>query len=326
MTDNCFSTPEFMRFVHKANSYSFIKQSSSFPVELVTSSIRSPNRLSISFPSAITPICFSGPDCTFFPKEGASTLDSILNIPTCIDNNCTNDAGFVQTRMPLDSNQNYPLIFERNDFNVLIDSRSAYFLNYADPLDNLLDSMRKDSKQRSTRILRSRDSYEFIPSCALDESSRNKYIKDLSRVYNQLSTLKKFSAQYQFSHNDWFALFSSSLWSFHVLIYKSTGARSFAVIGETLIGHEYAFAMSEPSKADLSRAMILFSYLYLSQHNNKKLSYLNLGGGIHEDDSLADFKQSMGATRMNLARIKYSKPYITEYLGSLDHLHNYWPL
>ena len=127
MADNCFSTPEFMEFAYKANSYSFVKLNASFPVELVTSSISSPHRLPISFPSAITPICFSGPDYTFFPHKDASTLDLILNIPTYINANCTNDAGFVQTRMPLDNISAYPLKFEKKDFNVLIDSRSPYF-------------------------------------------------------------------------------------------------------------------------------------------------------------------------------------------------------
>ena len=326
MINSCFATKEFMDFAHGANSYSFITENSCFPVKITSSTINLPGNKSISFPAVTTPICFSGPDQTFFKQQNASTSDLILDLPECINNSCNSDAGFVQTRIPIDSFISFPSIFKRNGFDICLDTRSAYLLNYGCDVATLLSLMRKDSKQRCTRILKSSESYEFIASADMDEHCKIRYVQRLSHIYKRIGTQKNFSADYLFTYDDWLRLFSSSLWTFHVLRDCTTDALSFAVIGETAFGHEYAFAVAEPSKMDLSRAMILFSYLYLSARNNPKFGGLNLGGGITQDDSLASFKSSMGAKRINLARIKFSKYYIGECLGSLNHLHNFWPI
>ena len=326
MADSCFATSEFMDFAHGANSYRFISENSSFPVKIISSTLKSSNNNLLTFPAITTPICFSGPDPTFFKNQNISISESILDIPDCINQSCISDAGFVQTRIPINSPVPLPSKFKRNGFDILLDTRSAYLLSYGFDLDSLLSLMRKDSKQRCMRIQKSSESYEFIASVDLDELSKQRYVQMLSHIYTKVSVQKNFSASYLFTCDDWLRLFSSTLWTFHVLRDCTTDALSFAVIGETALGHEYAFAVAEPSKMDLSRAMILFSYLYLSGRNKSHFAGLNLGGGIYENDSLASFKLSMGATRINLARIKYSKHYIGEYLGSLNHLDGFWPI
>lgn len=77
--------------------------------------------------------------------------------------------------------------------------------------------------------------------------------------------------------------------------------RAVSVFAFTSYIGEYLFNVSKPGAQSQSTALLWFGIQYLKSIN---IPFLNLGGGINKDDSLAQFKQRFGALPLPLKCLK----------------------
>lgn len=237
-------------------------------------------------PFLVTPICLSGPQ-HFNVAHALTELMESFGSRSIV-------GGFIQTRdlMPVSERT-----IDIGRFLVCVDSRTNYRLELEADIDLWLNMMKRDSRYRCRGILDRRS--EFF--AYISPKSDSEKVRWFAGLYASMASRLKFAESYCFSVDQWEVLFSSSLWDLVILEYQGRPVAG-AAIAKLDGGYDYTFMAVEPSEQDLARAMILFCFELLRDSEGQ---FLDLGGGISEDDSLARFKRSMGGQAVLFKRLKF---------------------
>ena len=282
--DDCFATPEFLRFTRTEFSHLLTVGGVQRPIVVAPAS----NKFKHGSKVAITPICFSG-GVGFDPVTG---IHQLCESPTKIS------AGFIQTRDELTSIE--PHAFQRlhefSDGQYITEYRTNYVLDLSQGLPGLLSQMKKDSRSRVRKILAMEDKFHLVAG--------DKYLPFFSDCYDALSSRNHFHKNYRFEQQQWQTLITNSKWSLFTLLFENKPVAA-CVVGEVTDGYDYTFMASTPSKIDFSRALLIFLYNHLGTATTAEKLYL--GGGIKEHDALASYKVSMGGQAVKMARYKFLK-------------------
>ena len=119
-------------------------------------------------------------------------------------------------------------------------------------------------------------------------------------MYSDNARKNGYSPSYLFSNDSWYTLLKSPEFNLFLLKYKGEIV-SGAVITSIDNAFDYTFMAYSPIIKDISRANLYFIYEVL----NDKARYLDLGGGITENDSLSKFKVSMGGNPTSFKRYRF---------------------
>lgn len=221
--------------------------------------------------------------------------------------------GFLQTRDTSVIEQ-HESIQKRGAY--FVDKRTNFRLQTGIGVEAYINSMKRDSRQRVRKLLKEKD--KFTLRKAKTETDFNLF----SEMY--LSNAKKFDFDsfYRFDKEDWKHLYKNDGFYLWLLSYEKKIVAG-TILTNTLDGLDYTFFAYDSNIKDISRANVFFLY---QQHSNQQ-NYLNLGGGIKENDTLARFKESMGGRAVGFKRyrflIKNKGAEITP--GHLNRLRKRWP-
>tara|TARA_B100000519_G_C14220194_1_gene427136 strand:+ start:144 stop:1094 length:951 start_codon:yes stop_codon:yes gene_type:complete len=252
----------------------------------------------------ISPICFSGPsyfEMSEFYEIVQEQLKS-FNIK----------GGFIQTRDSL------PIKTAKVVYNwgaVFIDTRTNYRF-YLNQTDDIILKMKRDSRTRIRKLLKNKD--EFSVSIADSKYEINIFLN----LYLNNAKKNGYSKLYLFSNDSWYKLLESDDFNLFLLKYKGEIV-SGTVISTIYDAFDYTFMAYSSIIKDISRANLYFIYKML----NDKGAYLDLGGGITENDSLSKFKLSMGGRPTPFKRYRFlfnSKEIIFDK-NHFKHLMTIWP-
>lgn len=308
-----FATPEFLQFarVHATTVIDAgileLASTGPFPYLIVT-------RENQAFPDGanfiISPICLSGA-ANFDIEKTFSAIHIALPEHQLA-------GGFLQTR---DTNCESNRFYQSDNWHIYIDSKTNYRMPLGLTDEELLVTMKRDSRSRSRKLLRQASEYQTIKVEKGDKSAINVF----STMYNDTAERVNFSEPYRFTQEQFSTLLSSDKWSLYLLKASGTIA-SGAIVADVNGGFDYTFMAYWPELLDVSRANILFLYKYLSEDNQ---GYLDLGGGISEGDALARFKLGIGGIETRFNRMRFiSKGYsaFSEFDAELEKLlQGRWP-
>ena len=231
----------------------------------------------------LSPICLSGSQNMDFEAEieQGSIADSHF------------DGGFLQSRTESKKGARF---ISSDKWLANIDYRTNYRLPLDQTLDELLKSMKRDSRSRVRKTLSKIDNFS-LSSAASD----NNAIKAFSDLYAITATRLNFAPAYQFSFAQWQALLADDCWRLYMLSLDDR------VIGGSVVceldeGFDYTFTAYDPDYPEAARAIIVMLFLLLGSETP---SFLELGGGIAEGDALASFKESMGGVPVAFERMRF---------------------
>ena len=233
----------------------------------------------------LSPICFSGSQSIDFQAElahGALT-------------NCAVKGGFLQSRTVNASGARF---FSNEQWVAYTDARTNYRIPLNQSLDELILTMRRDSRSRVRKILRERDKYDLSWVSAEDWA-----VKKFCDFYTDTADRLNFSAAYRFSYDQWRALLNEPRWRLYLLSQNEEVVGG-SVICELEQGFDYTFTAYTPTCPEAARAIIV---MLAGQLSEECTSFLDLGGGIAEGDALASFKQSMGGVPVQFERMRFAQ-------------------
>jgi len=270
------------------------------------------NKNNILFPNGaqfiVSPICLSGAADINFCQEleiGELTKMDIAG-------------GFLQTR---DDRENEVGFSSTGHFYYYIDTRTNYRLDLGLSDEMLLGHMKRDSRARIRKIIKDSSNYELLNV----SDNAEPYSNVFSHLYDDTATQGRFDSQYFFKKNTWLNLLSNPLWGLYILKYKNEVVAG-AILSDLPNGYDYTFMGYKQCDIDVSRALIYFIYKFLS---NQGKGFLDLGGGIQENDSLARFKLGLGAYKTNFKRVRFVRRNVLGagiHEGDLrEHLMKRWP-
>lgn len=309
---NGFATSQFIEFSKQANPdvvefgiLETVNNESTYPYFIVQ---RNKDILKGEAKFLLSPICFSGSHNINFIEELESGTLSTADI----------SGGFIQTR---DDKPVKSKFITTVDFYAYVDTRTNYRLTLGLDNDVFLSNMRRDSRSRVRSILKNSSRFNLFKV----EENLSYYAKIFSFLYADTAKRSGFSSLYQFDFKGWYTLLSSPLWDLFLLEYDGEIVAG-AVVCQIQRGFDYTFMGYKVNKADFSRAIIIFIYRYLSIYEGQ---YLDLGGGISENDSLSRFKIGLGGqktsfNRMRFARTSALNPGVSES-AIKEALKGYWP-
>jgi len=259
-------------------------------------------------PFIISPICLSGATDIDFNKELEIGELAKMDIA----------GGFLQTR---DDRENEVGFSGAGHFYYYIDTRTNYRLDLGLDDEILLNHMKRDSRSRIRKIIKDSSNYRLLKI----NDNFEFYSNAFSNLYYNIATHGRFDSQYLFDNNTWLKLVTNSLWGLYILKYKDEVVAG-AVLSDLPCGYDYTFMGYKQCDIDVSRALIYFIYKFLS---NQDKGFLDLGGGIQENDSLARFKLGLGAYKTNFKRVRFVRRNVLGagiHEGDLrEHLMNRWP-
>ena len=284
-----FSTPEFLKFAQvRATSVvdaGILELASTDPFPYLIVS-RKNQAFSDGASFIISPICLSGAS-NFNIERGYAEIQNAIPGHQLA-------GGFLQTRdTDFDSN-----VFQKSDnWNIYIDSRTNYRIPLGLTDDELLATMKRDSRLRSRKLLRNSSEYQIFKVEKDDKSAVDLF----STMYADTAERANFSESYRFTREQFSILLSSDKWALYFLQANGTVA-SGAIIAQVNGGFDYTFMAYKPGLPDISRANILYLYKLLSAEH---AGYLDLGGGISENDALARFKLGIGGVKTPFKRLRF---------------------
>jgi len=247
------------------------------------------NRKNVLFPDGapfiVSPICMSGSNHIRFSEEFEHGELAGTGIT----------GGFLQTR---DTDQNESGLLSTSHYHYYVDTRTNYRLTLGLDDNELLKSMKRDSRARVRKVLAAKEYFELKKA----ESSDSTLIAKFAKLYTETAKRANFSALYTFREETWHTLLSNPLWNLFILEYKGDIVAG-AVVSTQGEGYDYTFMAYQPCDVDVSRAIIIFIYKYLS---NEGHNFLDLGGGISEGDNLARFKSGLGANETHFKRVRFA--------------------
>ena len=255
----------------------------------------------------ITPICLSGPDI-----ESISILDNIsdLNI----------SGGFIQTRYASnDSN----CFIQTNQFIAFKDRRYNYRIDLRISDSDYIKKMKPDARQRIKKLLKN-----FGSDTELCKTNSAKDIQTFASIYEDTAERVNFSLAYRFDKKDWEVLLSDEAWSLYLLKFKNEVISGCIVSRQRNNNYDFTFMAHKKDFNDAPRLLIFYLRNYLS--GVFKDGFLDLGGGISENDSLANFKNRLGSDKVGFERIRFiSKTFIEKYKLEENQIQSYlgniWP-
>ena len=177
-----------------------------------------------------------------------------------------------------------------------IDYRTNYRLPLNQTVEDLLRSMKRDSRSRVRKILAQRDRFE------LSLADSDDAIKTFSDLYSTTAARLNFSKAYTFSLEQWRSLLLNDCWRLYILRMDGREIAG-SVVCELEEGFDYTFTAYNPNHPEGARAILALLFLQLSSESS---AFLDLGGGITEDDALASFKLSMGGHPAHLSELGLS--------------------
>lgn len=308
-----FSTEEFLAFSASNSGESgsagilFLEGTEPFPYRII-------QKANTIVPDGgkfiVSPICLSGA----VDFEPDSDLDSLFN--TLESENIT--GGFLQTRTPYHLSDG---LIETASCYAYISKRTNYRISLGLSVEELLKNMKADSRSRSRKLLSNADRYEVTKVDSSDMSG----IQAFSDMYSLAAHRLGFAPSYHFKQTDFTQLLQSTKWALYLLKCDSKVIAG-CVICELDAGYDYTFMASQPDVNDVGRANLLFFYKYFSEQNKK--GYLDLGGGIIENDSLARFKLGFGSTPLEFLRLRFVSKSCVGSISESDlhaRLSTHWP-
>ena len=289
--DNAYFTDAFLDFVGEGGSLDWL----SYPQtgichlkKIALSNALLDDKKSLT--GVTSPICFSGP-MNASPNRLIETLAQ-LEQPIA--------AGFIQTRVEENINEQLNQLEDVANHKVLKEFRTNYFLSLGADLTSLKKGMKRDSRYRVNKL-----------ACVMTKASiiTEKSLKNINvfaKLYEETAKRTGFSSAYYFSEKHWHQLLSSPL--FHlVLIAIDNEIVAGAILAEVPDGVDYVFMGYHKSDVDLSRLTLLLCHDYAATELVREQAHQRfyLGGGISEGDALAKFKMSMGGQPTSFVRLKF---------------------
>ena len=241
----------------------------------------------------VSPICLSGSQHMDFEAEmqhGCLAGDRF-------------DGGFLQSRT--ESKQGSRLV-ESDKWLAYIDCRTNYRLSLSQTVDELVRSMKRDSRSRVRKTLAKLDRFQL--SLADNEDA----IRTFSDLYSTTAARLNFSPAYRFSLEQWRALLLNDRWRLYILSLDGSEVAG-SVVCQLDEGFDYTFTAYNPDYPEASRAIIALLFLQLSSESS---SFLDLGGGITENDALASFKLSMGGIPCAFERARFVRSDLVSHLDA----------
>ena len=256
----------------------------------------------------ITPICFCGPQ-SFNTSKNLSLLNFTFK-------EFSLKGGFIQTR---DSFKKCNNIERHNNFSYLEDYRINFRLSINNGIDGLKKNMNSTSRRYTNRILRESDLNEFLIN-EIDLNDTDK-LNIFINYYNHNADISNFSNLYRFSIKQWKKLISCKNFKLYIVFHKGIFI-SGTIIVSLGNGLGYTFVAHKKSFQESSRINILKLCEYF---NNLNVKYIDLGGGLKENDNLSFFKMSLGAEKIFFKRIKFIFKKNNKNNLNLNFLNSNWP-
>ena len=232
----------------------------------------------------VTPICLSGPEQIDF--EALLEDEALAGLDIA--------GGFIQTRMPKRSEAAFK---ETKSAFFYLDHRTNFRFTFHGDENSALGKMKRDARARVRKILRERSLFSL---CVSQKSEGD--IETFANLYSETAQKSNFSELYNFTKMHWHILLQSNKWSLYFLKYNGITVAG-CVVGSLFNGgFDYTFMGYKQSTHDVSRAMIIF----LAEHmRNQGGLFLDLGGGIEEQDSLARFKLGLAGEAVPFQRYRF---------------------
>jgi len=164
---------------------------------------------------------------------------------------------------------------------------SLYVLDLTKTIKELFDRLSHNRKQQLRRF--DKQQYKFVD----DKSAlKNFFVQHYSAFFESRGA----SGVYAFSKETMSSLIDSGA-VFIVGVTSATELEAVSVFAYTPHGAEYLFNVSLPQGRQHTTALIWFAVQHLQ---TMKVPLLNLGGGVSENDAIAQFKQFFGPQRYAL--------------------------
>jgi len=214
-----------------------------------------------------TPAGFAGPDSPDALIEAWPELSVALAEAGCV-------SAYLQCRGPARRAPDAPLI-DRARY------RTVFLLDLDRDFEAIRAACRRDTRQRVNQILRA----ELAESHALSA--------DFCRFYSLIAARNGFPPLYDLSAERFAALAAAP--GVHYYELREAGSGAFVAggfLGACGDTADYLYAAYNPLAANAGRVAVVGA---IRRAQALGFARLNLGGGIAEDDSLADFKASFGA-------------------------------
>lgn len=303
---NGFSTNKFLKFTTRgagdflAKGLLTLKDAESkFPYYLIKKDIEGSAHKFL-----ITPICFSGGHKIDFEAELLSGELGNMDV----------SGGFIQSRKVGEEKGS---LLRKGDLYIYIDTRT----NYRIPLNiddtEYLNILKRDSRTRLKKIIQGKNSY-----CIKRYVKESEILSKFSAMYDQTSKRLGFGRSYKFNKTDWESLLKSRFWDLYVL-YQNEDIIAGCIIATIETGYDYTFMAYDKETPDAPRSLIYFLRSYLKTDSS---IFLDLGGGIEDNDSLATFKISMGGFKTPFQRCRYGKTKLFRNIDSAYNMLNQrWP-
>lgn len=231
----------------------------------------------------ISPICLTG--VTKFEWETACTLihEDLARYNIA--------GGFLQTR-DTSAIEQHESIQKRAAY--FVDKRTNFRLQLGLGVEPYINSMKRDSRQRVRKLLKEKD--KFTLRKAETESDLNLF----AEMYISNAKTFDFDSSYLLHKEDWKHLYKNNGFYLWLLCYEKKIVAG-TILTNTSNGLDYTFFAYDSNIKDISRANVFFLY---QQHSNQQ-GYLDLGGGIKENDTLARFKESIGGRAVGFKRYRF---------------------
>ncbi len=164
---------------------------------------------------------------------------------------------------------------------------SLYVLDLTKPISQLFNRLSHNRKQQLRKF--DKQQYDFV----VDKPAlKNFFVQNYSAFFESRGA----SAVYAFSSETMLSLIDTDA-VFIVGITSKTGVEAVSVFAYTPHGAEYLFNVSLPQGRQHTTALIWFAVQHLQA---MEVPFLNLGGGVSENDAIAQFKQFFGPQRYTL--------------------------
>ncbi len=158
--------------------------------------------------------------------------------------------------------------------------RSNYYIDLFKNTDDLINSHKRDSKQRLKKALSK--SSDFI----VDQKDISNFINN----YEKKQKVNNFGENYIYDKDNWNLLLNMN----HIRYLEVQERNKFLAGGffaENFKDVDYLYGVSSDEFVDATRILIFKAAIYFKE---KKFERLYLGGGTEEGDQLANFKSRMG--------------------------------
>jgi hypothetical protein len=232
----------------------------------------------------VTPICLSGSDS--FQLRSAFESNFFLGSSIA--------GGFIQTRdtsiFPTD-------IISVGEYLALCESRTNYRLSLNLDDSVYLRMLHRDSRYRVRQVIREIEDFELVRCNTQHENIQ------FSELYKATAVRSGFSSSYQFQSTEWESLFRSHLWRLYLLYFRGRVCAGGAIC-RVSTGFDLSFLAHNGDYPNAPRALL---YLLRKDLYSVNESFLDIGGGIKEGDSLSRFKLSMGFQQVSFMRVKFIK-------------------